>query len=230
MSTKTSVQQESKNRPVCRTLLVDDHVVVLQGIRSALQDEPDLVILGQATSGKEVLERIDDLNPDLVIMDISMGDMNGIEVTRLIRKRYPDIKIIIFTMYANREYVIDLCKAGISGYVLKESPLSTLIAAIRAVRQGGTYFDAKAHVLIAEQLKESHHNRISLSGLQVLSLREREVFVLLAEGHPIREISETLHISPKTVETHKYNILEKLNARNVIGLTRIAIREGLIEA
>jgi len=223
-------RRRSKCNETCRTLLVDDHIVVLQGLRTALEDEPGLTIVGQATSGKEALTRVGDLCPDLVIMDISMGGMNGIETTRRLRECAPDTRIIIFTMHANREYVVDLCKAGISAYVLKESPLSTLLSAVQAVREGGTYFDARAQALLASHLNDLHSARDSGGGVQSLSRREREVFVLLAEGRSVREIGESLHISPKTVETHKYNILEKLNARNVVALTRIAIREGLIEA
>ena len=214
----------------CRALIVDDHLVVLQGIRSALQAEPGIEIVGQATGGMEALEQIEALHPDLVIMDISMKGITGLEVTRRLRKMTPDTRVIIFSMHANPEYVVSLCKYGISAYVLKESPLSTLVSAVRAVREGGTYFDAKAQGLIADHLKQNHRRNASRSGLRSLSRREREVFVLLAEGRTIREIAESLHISPKTVETHKYNILEKLNARGVVTLTRMAIREGLIEA
>jgi DNA-binding NarL/FixJ family response regulator len=221
-------KSKARGRAAKKILLVDDHRVVLQGLRSALREEAGIEIVGEATSGETALEEADRLQPDFVIMDISMDGMSGIELAHRLRQHHGRIRILVFTMYANREYIVRLCRTGISAYVLKESPLSTLISAVRAVREGGTYFDARAQDLLSQHLREMNLDHNSESGIQTLSQRERQVFLLLAQGHAIRDIGGTLHISPKTVESHKYNIMEKLDARTVVDLTRIAIRENLI--
>ena len=211
-------------------LIVDDHMVVIEGISGALYDNAEFRVAGYATDGARALAMAEELRPDIVIMDISMPGMNGIEATRRLKSLYPAIRIIIFTMYSNREYMVDLFKAGVSAYILKESPLSELISAIRAVREGGTYFSPKAREVFMSYLMELEEGGNEMDDIERLSMREREVFVLLAEGRPVRQISDQLNISPKTVESHKYNIMEKLDARTVVDLTRIAIRKNLIKA
>jgi len=132
-------------------------------------------------------------------------------------------------MYSNREYVIDLFKAGISAYVLKEDPMSDLIIAVKAVKAGGTYFSTKAPTILLDHIKELEEGKIKRDGYENLSFREREVFLLLAEGKAIKEIAEKLYISRKTVESHKYNIMEKLHVNTITDLTKIAIRKNLIQ-
>jgi len=214
-----------------KVLIVDDHRVVIEGIKSALSVSPDLEVIGEALNGHQAIKKAKSLKPDIVIMDISMPDLNGIDATLQIKKMDPHIKIIIFSMYSNREYVIDLFKAGISSYVLKKDPMSDLVSAIKAVERGGTYFTTISSEILLNYVKElddSKNNNI-INGFESLSLREREVFQLLSEGKSIREIAETLGISRKTVETHKYNIMEKLHAKNITDLTMLAIKKGIIQ-
>jgi len=215
-----------------RVLIVDDHRVVIEGIKSALSVSPDLEVIGEALNGHQAIKKAKSLKPDIVIMDISMPDLNGIDATLQIKKMDPHIKIIIFSMYSNREYVIDLFKAGISSYVLKKDPMSDLISAIKAVERGGTYFTTISSEILLNYVKEldnSNNNINNTNGFESLSLREREVFQLLSEGKSIKEIAETLGISRKTVETHKYNIMEKLHAKNITDLTKLAIKKGIIQ-
>ena len=211
-------------------LIVDDHSVVIEGIKFALHDQVDFKLIGEANNGKDALATVKQFNPGIVILDISMPDMTGIEVTRYIKKHHPETQIVIYTMYSNKEFVIDLFKAGISAYVLKDDPLSDLLLALQAVRSGGTYFSTKAPTILLRHMQELEKKTTPSGGLGSLSRREMEVFKLLAEGKSIKDISRQLFISPKTVETHKYNILDKLNAASVVELTKLAIRKNLIDA
>jgi DNA-binding NarL/FixJ family response regulator len=212
-----------------KVLIVDDHRVVIEGIKSALSVSPDLEVIGEALNGHQAIKKAKSLKPDIVIMDISMPDLNGIDATLQIKKLDPHIKIIIFSMYSNREYVIDLFKAGISSYVLKKDPMSDLVSAIKAVERGGTYFTTISSEILLNYVKELDESNNNTNGFESLSLREREVFQLLSEGKSIKEIAETLGISRKTVETHKYNIMEKLHTKNIIDLTKLAIKKGIIQ-
>jgi DNA-binding NarL/FixJ family response regulator len=212
-----------------KILLVDDHRVVVEGVKSALADHPDLEVVGEAYNGHEAVKLAESLNPDIVVMDISMPELNGIDATLQIKKLNSDIRIIIFTMYSQREYIIDLFKAGISAYVLKEDPLSDLFFAIQAVQKGGTYFSTAAPTLLVRHLNELERGAKAKDDFDRLSLREREVFQLLAEGMAIKAIADQLCISRKTVESHKYNIMEKLNVSTIVDLTKIAIQRGLIQ-
>jgi len=214
-----------------KVLIVDDHRVVIEGIKSALSVYPELEVIGEALNGHQAIKKAKSLKPDIVIMDISMPDLNGIDATLQIKRLDPHIKIIIFSMYSNREYVIELFKAGISSYVLKKDPMSDLVNAIKAVERGGTYFTTISSEILLNYVKELDDNKNNniINGFESLSLREREVFQSLAEGKSIKEVAETLGISRKTVETHKYNIMEKLHAQNITDLTKLAIKKGIIQ-
>jgi DNA-binding NarL/FixJ family response regulator len=212
-----------------RILIVDDHRVVIEGIKSALRDHPEIEVVGDALDGREAVKKVESVRPDIVIMDIAMPKLNGIDATIQIKAIDPGIRIIIFTMYSDREYIIDLFKAGVSGYVLKEDPMSYLILAIKAVQSGGAYFSTMASSILLDHIKELEENVVGESGVKRLSLREREVFQLLAEGRSIKEIANQLYISPRTVESHKYSIMQKLGAASIIDLTKIAIKKKLIK-
>jgi len=212
-----------------KILIVDDHRVVIEGIKSALQEHPEFEVVGAAVDGLQAVELAKSLRPDIVLMDVSMPNLNGIDATKQIKQFNPKIRIVIYTMYSDKELVIDLFKAGVSAYVLKGDPLSDLILALKAVKGGGTYFSTKAPTILVRHMKELEEKTESADSFESLSQREREVFQLLAEGKPIREIAGELFISPKTVESHKYNIMEKLQAASVVDLTKIAIRKNLIK-
>jgi len=210
--------------PACLMILV-----VIEGIKSALQEHPEFEVVGEAVDGLEAVEFAKSLKPNIVIMDISMPNLSGIEATRQIKALNPGNQIVIYTMHSDKEFVIDLFKAGISAYVLKDDPLSDLILALKAVEGGGTYFSTMAPTILARHMEEMEEKTTSKNSFDTLSQREIEVFQLLAEGKRIKEIAKHLFISPKTVESHKYNIMEKLQAASVIDLTKIAIRKNLIK-
>jgi DNA-binding NarL/FixJ family response regulator len=216
-----------------KILIVDDHTVVVEGIKSALAERPKFEVVGSAGDGREAIEKIKVLGPDVVIMDISMPGMDGLEAAREIRKIDRKARIIVFTMYSDKEHVLALFRIGVAGYVLKEAPLGNLIAAIEAVKQGGTYYCAPVQKIIRdhlEGLEEELEGDTPLKGhLGSLSTREREIFPLLADGTSIKEIADRLCISPKTVESHKYNIMEKLGVDSLAEMTKIAIKKKLIE-
>jgi len=219
--------------PATNILIADDHRVVIEGIKSALQEHPEFEVVGEAVDGLEAVEFAKSLKPNIVIMDISMPNLSGIEATRQIKALNPGNQIVIYTMHSDKEFVIDLFKAGISAYVLKEDPLedplSDLILALKAVEGGGTYFSTMAPTILARHMEEMEEKSTNKNSFDTLSQREMEVFQLLAEGKRIKEIANQLFISPKTVESHKYNIMEKLQAASVIDLTKIAIRKNLIK-
>lgn len=209
-------------------VLADDHRVVIEGIKSALRECPEFEVTGEATDGWEALKIADFLKPDLMVLDISMPGLSGIEVVRKIKQTGTDTKIIIYTMHSSKEFVIDLVKAGISGYVLKEDPVSELILSLKAVAGGATYFSTMAPDVLQNQRNGLGDKCSGEEPYNSLSLREQEVFKLLAEGISIKEIADILFISPKTVESHKYNIMEKLKVKSIIELTKIAIKKNLI--
>ncbi len=213
-----------------RILIVDDHQVVVGGIRSALGERPEFLVVGEALNGREAVRLAQTLKPDVVIMDITMPDLNGIDATLQIKKLNREIRVVIFSMHSDKEYVMDLLKADISAYVLKEDPMPELLDAVEAAACGRTFFSKSAAQILLNCLHSLEQLKQSKKPLGQLSIREREVLQLLAEGHTIKRIAEKLIISPKTVETHKYNIMSKLGVSKVAELTRLAIREKIIKA
>ena len=215
-----------------RVLIADDHGVVIEGIKSALGDLDGYEVAGTATDGVQALAQVKALRPDIVIMDISMPDMNGVEATKEIKEHFPETRIVIYTMFSDKEYVLELFKAGMDGYILKQDPLSDLLFALDAVRAGGTYFSTKAPKVLSEHLRGEAmvEEAEGENELKALSQRERQIFELLADGKTIKEIARTLYISPKTVESHKYNIMAKLELDSLTELTKLAIRKNLISA
>lgn len=222
----TNAPDEMKKTKI---LIADDHRVVKEGIESLMASYSEFKVIGGALDGQEALEKIKELKPDIVILDIEMPKMNGIDVTREIRNFDPNVRIIIYSMYSNKEYVIDLFKAGISAYVLKEDPVSDLILAIKAVNGGGTYFSTKAPSILSRHIQELEKTKSDGDDLEKLSQREQQVLRLLAEGHSIKDIANQLYISPRTVESHKYNIMGKLQVNSMVDLVKIAIKKTLIK-
>jgi DNA-binding NarL/FixJ family response regulator len=214
-----------------RVLLVDDHDVVIEGIKSVLEGLEGYAVAGMATSGTRAVAQALNLRPDIVVMDISMPGMNGVEATKEIKARLPETRIVIYTMFSDKEYVLELFRAGIDGYVLKQDPLSDLLLALDAVKGGGTYFSTEAPKVLSEHLRDAAQadHTAKPNALEALSGRERQVFELLADGQTVKEIAQALFISPKTVESHKYHIMAKLEVDSITEMTKLAIREKVIE-
>jgi len=212
-----------------KIVIADDHPAVLEGVKSALSVYHDVEVVGVATGGGEAVEKVRSLRPQIVIMDIEMPDLNGIEATCRIKKIDPKIKVIIHTMHSEKGFVFDLMKAGISAYVLKQNPISDLHLAIQVVKRGGTYLCEDASAFFAKHTQGSKRGKSITDTFDLLSPREREVFQLVADGLPIKKIAKHLRISIKTVEAHKYRIMDKLQIRSTAVWTKEAVKRGLIE-
>jgi len=216
-----------------RVLIVDDHMIVVEGVKRLVSEQPDFEVVGTASDGLEAVRKTKSLKPDIVIMDIAMPNLDGIQATQEIKKWNDRIGVIIFTMYTDSAHAVNLFRQGVSAYVLKGEPISDLLVALKAVSEGGTYFSAVVNESIREHMEHlelggDKSAREVQDGIALLSIREKEVFPLLADGKSIREIAERLCISPKTVETHKYNIMEKLGVESMADLTKIALKKRLI--
>jgi two-component system response regulator NreC len=209
--------------------LADDHTIVRQGLAKLLEGEPNLRVVGEAENGREAVGKVEALKPDIVLMDIAMPMLNGIEATRQIRRVCPQTKIIILSMHSHDRYISELFALGASGYLLKSSTGTDIINAIQAALKGNTYLSPSiSHKVIENYLslkKQSHQDDL----YNRLSNREREVFQMIAEGRSTREISEILCVSPSTVKTHRANIMEKLRMDNISQLIQFAIHLGIVE-
>lgn len=217
-----------------RVLIVDDHWVVVEGVKFALENQSEFKVVGTASDGTEAINSVKSLKPDIVILDISMPNMNGVQATSEIKKIDDNIRIIIFSMYSDKEYVMSLFRAGVSGYVLKDGSILDLIMAAKSVRNGGSYFSPSIQAALRVHMEALEAGRkdadkAAEGDIMNLSAREKEIFPLLADGLSAREISKRLNISPKTVESHKYNIMEKLNTPSLADLTKLALRKKLIK-
>lgn len=206
-----------------KVLVADDHPIVRQGVKDILQDNLNMHVVGEARTGREAIELARALRPDIVIIDISMPEINGIEAVLEIKKLLDKAIIVVYSMYSNREYVDLLLNAGIAAYILKEDSLTDLIHAIDLVKKGGVYLSKGVSDIVLKPREKRAEN-----DFDILSGREREVLRLIAEGYTAHEIADRLCISTKTVESHKYNMFEKLNVKTIAGLTKIAIKKRLV--
>lgn len=210
-----------------KVLLVDDHTVVRQGIKALLAREPDIEVIGEADNGREALERLAELQPDVILMDISMPGLNGIEATRQMRQQYPNIKVVVLSMHTGEEYIFQVLRAGAVGYVLKQSDSMEVLAAIRAALSGGSFLSPPiSRTVIDDYIQRADSRASQRAEPGPLTPREREVLQLLAEGLPNREIAKQLSISIKTVETHRSNMMHKLGVRGKTALVKYALRRG----
>ncbi|MDY6918534.1 MAG: response regulator transcription factor [Chloroflexota bacterium] len=209
-----------------RVVVADDHTIVRQGLRSLLEDEPDIKVVGEADDGRSAVDVVQELKPDVVVMDLAMPGMNGVEATRQIRTSQPSVKVIALSMYSDEGFVHGVLDAGAAGYLLKDCAVEELANAVRLAMEGGTYLSPGVARTVVDgyvrQLKQEEGSKLSL-----LSQREREVLQLIAEGASAKEIAFTLGSSVKTVETQRRRIMEKLDVHNVAALVKLAIREGL---
>ncbi|MDZ7832568.1 MAG: response regulator transcription factor [Desulfobacterales bacterium] len=209
-----------------KILLADDHKITRDGLRALLEQQSNMNVVGEAENGREAVRLAMDLAPDVVVMDISMPELNGIEATRQIRGDLPETKVVALSMYADRRYVVGMLKAGVSGYLLKNCAFDELVSAIEAVTHNESFLSPR----IADTVMKDYTHILEqdeTAGVSALSAREREVLQLIAEGLSTRQIAERIHVSVKTVETHRQRIMKKLNAKSVAELTKIALREGL---
>jgi len=208
-----------------RIVLADDHKVLRQGLSQAIKNEPDMEIAGQAENGQEVIKLTRELLPDIIVMDIQMPELNGIEAARQITADYPQVKIIALSMHSSKRFIQEMFKAGAKGYLLKDCEYAELINAIRTVVTDGTYISPSISGGVIEDYILQPFERDN--AFAVLSDREREVLQLVAEGKTTKQIARVLHVSPKTVEGHRTRIMHKLKIDNVANLTKYAIKEGL---
>ena len=212
-----------------RVVLVDDHAMLREGLHAILAAQPDLDVVGQAADGLEALRLIDQLSPHVVVMDIAMPRMNGLEATRRIKKAHPDCGVLVLTQYQDREYILSVLKAGADGYILKKSAGADLARAIRAVSAGEPALDPSASRAVIDAFIASTAPVDGMEDVGHLSDREREVLILIAEGYSNQQIAVTLNISPKTVEVHRGNIMAKAGLHSRTDLVKYAIRKGLVQ-
>ena len=215
----------SINRPI-RIILADDHQIVRQGLRILLEAEPDMQIVAEADNGRKVLKQSQELLPDIIIMDLSMPELNGIEATRQILSGAPEVKVIALSMHSDSLFVLNMIKSGASGYLLKDCALEELVKAIRAVVDDKTYLSPGVSDIVIRDFVTGWQTTNS-SAFSVLSPREREVLQLMAEGRTTNQIADGLCVSVKTVEAHRKQVMTKLGIHSVAELTKYAIRQGL---
>ena len=203
--------------------VADDHAVVREGLANLLGARPDIRVIGTAADGRDTVRQVVKLQPEVVVMDIAMPQMNGIEAAREIRERVPQARVVILSMHSSVEHVFHALEAGACGYLLKESAANEIIDAVRAVRAGHRYLSKKVAEVIADNIARSS----AASPLESLSTRERQVLQLVAEGRSSAEIAATLHLSPKSVDTYRSRLMQKLHIGDVAGLVKFAIQHGL---
>jgi DNA-binding NarL/FixJ family response regulator len=211
-----------------KIILADDHAVLRHGLSKSFQNEKDMEVIAQAKDGRSTVELAKELIPDIVIMDIGMPDLNGIEATRQITQECPRVKVIALSMHSSKNFIIEMFKAGASGYLLKDCEFDELVNAIRVVIDNKTYISpAISDVVVENYMRQFPETKDS--AFSILSKREREVLQLLTEGKTTKQIAKQLYISAKTVEVHRLNIMGKLKIDSIAQLTKYAIQEGLTQ-
>jgi len=206
-----------------RVVIVDDHQVVLDGFIARLQTEPEIEVIGSASNGLEAIDVVKSLNPDVVLMDVSMPTMNGIDATRVIKESMPDVKVLMLTMHDNREYIMKVMQVGAVGYMLKEICARRMVQAIKTVYQGSTYFcESVTQTLFSQEVVPVAQKP------NPLSRREEAILKLVAEGNSSKKIASLLNISYRTVETHRQNIKHKLDLHSTAELAKYAVEQGIV--
>ncbi|NLZ04872.1 MAG: response regulator transcription factor [Phycisphaerae bacterium] len=212
-----------------RIIIADDHTIVRHGLTKLLQQEKDVEVVAQAQNGHATLELARELSPDVIVMDVGMPDLNGIDATQQILHENPNIKVLALSMHAGKKFVVAMLKAGASGYLLKDCALEELTTALQTIIYGRIYLSpAITDIVVDSYVRQP--GEAEQSAFSVLSQREREVLQLMAEGNTTKQIALRLHISPKTVEGHRLRLMSKLNIDNIAQLTKYAIQEGLTSA
>jgi two-component system response regulator NreC len=211
-----------------RILLADDHIVMRTGLRALLERQPNLEVVGESENGRETVALAAALRPDVVVMDVGMPVLNGIEATQTIVTQNPTVAVVILSMHADESYVMRALKSGARGYLLKDSAAADLIGAIHAISQGKSFFSPKVSRILAEDYVRVLKQKGAVDTYDLLTSREREILQLLAEGQTNKDVATALNISPYTVETHRSHILQKLNLHNSAELVLYAVRKGII--
>ena len=211
-----------------KIVLAEDHTILREGLRALLSADPSFEIIGEAQNGREAVRCVEKLEPDLLLMDLSMPRMSGMDAIREIKNRYPEIKIIALTVHKTEEYLLTTLKAGADGYVLKDATHDELVMAIKNVMSGKSYLSPGVSEKVIEGYLEGRESNRARSPWETLSQREREVLKLIAEGFKNKEIAEDLCISLKTVEKHRANLMKKLDLHNAAALTVYAVQKGLV--
>jgi len=210
-----------------KVLLADDHAVLRDGLRMVLDAQPGLTVVGEAEDGRQAVEMVEALHPDVVVMDIAMPNMNGAEATRQIKRRFPGVKVLILTMHENQQYLAQIIKAGAIGCVLKRSAGSELVTAVRAAAHGESYFSPTLATMMLDSYRMHLLEEVG-DEAGLLTEREREILQLVAEGKSNQEIADLLVVSIKTVQTHRAHLMEKLGAHDRTELVKHAIRLGMV--
>lgn len=211
-----------------RVLVADDHSVVRQGIRHVLEGAGEFTIVAEAENGDEVAELVAQNQPDVVVLDISMPGLSGLEVTAVLRKQFPECRVLILSMYDNQEYVLEAVRSGAHGYLLKDTAADDLATAIRSIHSGEVFYSPPIAAKLAAAVKGDFSDKYATGELASLTTREREVLRGIARGLTNKDIASELGISPRTVETHRESLMRKLGIRHVAGLTKLALETGLI--
>ncbi len=211
-----------------RVLLAEDHTLVRKGLRALLDEAEDITVIAEAANGRDAVAKVEEKHPDVILMDISMPLLSGLEATHQISERIPGAKIIILTVHANEEYILQALKAGAAGYLLKEAAPTDLIRAIKVVNQGEAFLSPSISRSVIRDYVEKTELLTCETRYDRLTSREREVLQLIAEGYPIKDIATHLSISDKTVRSHRKNLMNKLDIHNTAQLTLYALRHGLI--
>jgi len=212
-----------------RILLADDHTILRAGLKMMLNAQPDMEVVGEAQDGRQAIQEAQRLQPDVVLMDITMPDMNGIEATKHIKRNHPAARVLILTMHEHDEYVFQALRAGASGYMLKEAADTDLINALHIIQSGQFYLSPAAQSVMVGDYLQRVRTGEEKDSYSSLTEREREILKLVAEGHTNNQIAERLVISPKTVDTHRTHIMDKLNLHSRAELVKYAMRRGLLE-
>lgn len=211
-----------------RVVLADDHAVVRAGLRALFGAHGDIDVVGEASDGREAIEVVERLRPEVLLLDLSMAGLNGVEALRRVRASCPATRVLVLSMHAAPEYVRPAIRAGAAGYVVKGAGLDSLVEAVRALAAGETFLGPEASRVVAGDLDYPAREGASHEALERLTPREREVLQLVAEGHTNREMARILGVSPKTVDAHRTNLMAKLDVHDAQALTRFAVRWGLV--
>jgi two-component system response regulator NreC len=213
---------------IIRVVLADDHTVVRKGLRLLLESHPGFTVIAEASDGRETVALVEELSPDVVVLDIAMPVLNGIEAARQISARHPKVAIVFLSMHSDEGYVLKALKAGARAYLLKDSAEYDLIASIKAVKEGKAFFSPAISKMLVEDYMRQIRERDVEDSYELLTTREREILQLLAEGKSNKDVASLLNLSPYTVETHRGNILQKLNLHSSAELILYAVRKGVI--